>query len=373
MTRFGAPFLTLRPPDTPCRSPSPGRRIVYGDTGPSLYRWGSFFGLHAVPPTYRTSGCVPHPLRPESRRLAELHRAGDAGRQPGESGSWRLCPRAAAERVGARPTGISRALLNGDGMITRPSHPRRSRGSRRRRPCSAVYLCLFRSAGPGDDLSDPAYGTHRGSVSFGPVMIVWFVTLAVLGSGFCRCLRFRGDRPAPRLPSSHRTAGRAIRCSARCSCRTARSAVRRLGPAAAADRVRVVCVRAAALVITTRPGAMLLAAEAAPQVFFRLPRVGALPLSASPPRRRSSGGGGSTALISGAFSLTPRRAAWLRATPHIDHTSAADGRSTFRGELGAEVCTIAIVIASATSSRVARPMDRGHIAWSEAISFTLAT
>ena len=64
------------------------------------------------------------------------------------------------------------------------------------------------------------HGTHRVGRLFGPIMVVWFVVIAVLGivSLVAAAGRADGGRSrATRSPSSANTAGTASRCSARCS------------------------------------------------------------------------------------------------------------------------------------------------------------
>ena len=61
------------------------------------------------------------------------------------------------------------------------------------------------------------HGTHRVGGMFGPIMVVWFVVIAVLGiaSLVQQSGRAHGHRPAPRrVASSWSTAGMGLPCSA---------------------------------------------------------------------------------------------------------------------------------------------------------------
>ena len=243
--------------------------VVYGDIGTSpLYAMREcFFGSHSVPPTHDNvlgvlSLIIYSLLLVISiKYVAIVMRADNQGEggvlaltaldsRPGRR--WRR-----AVTAGRRPADPDRArhLRHGAALRRRHDHAG-DHGARRRRRARGrdAAVPAVRRADHGRDsdraLSDSEYGTHRVGGLFGPIMVVWFVALAVLGvsvdrapAGGARRVRSASCRrvlPRQRLHRLRRARRRVPRRHRR------RSAVRRHGAfRQAADPPRVVRARAA--------------------------------------------------------------------------------------------------------------------------------
>jgi KUP system potassium uptake protein len=165
--------------------------VVYGDIGTSpLYAMREcFFGTHSVPPTTENilgvlSLIIYSLLLVISvKYMALVLRANNKG----EGGILALTSLLPARGSGA-PTALvllgifGAALLYGDGMIT-PAITVLSaiEGTTVATPLFARYVVPVSAAILIVVFSVQRYGTHRIGRLYGPVMVVWFVTLAILG------------------------------------------------------------------------------------------------------------------------------------------------------------------------------------------------
>jgi KUP system potassium uptake protein len=173
--------------------------VVYGDIGTSvLYAMREcFFGSHSVPPTHDNvlgvlSLIIYSLLLVISiKYVAIVMRADNHGEGgvlaltalvPGRSGVSRV-PRLAAGRPILIALGIfGTALLYGDGMITPAiSVLGAVEGLEVATPLFQPYVVPITVVILAGLFLIQKYGTHRVGGLFGPVMIVWFVTLAGLG------------------------------------------------------------------------------------------------------------------------------------------------------------------------------------------------
>ena len=345
--------------------------VVFGDIGTSpLYAMREcFFGSHAVPPTpgniLGVLSLIVYSLVLviSIKYVAVVMRADNQGEggilaltalvlpRPGTSGS-----RAFLILLGI----FGAALLYGDGMIT-PAITVLSavEGLTVATPLFDPYIVPVTVAILVGVFAIQRHGTHRIGVLFGPVMLVWFATLAALGRHVDRVGAHRADgvRPAARgavLPGERRHGFTVL---------GAVFLVVTGGEALYADMghfgkrpIRLawfVVVLPSLLMNYFGQGALLLTdAGAAEQPFFLLapawllvPMVGIATLAAII---------ASQALISGAFSLT-RQAIQLGYCPRmaILHTSSAEMGQIYVPQVNAllAVCTIAIVIGFKTRRR----------------------
>ena len=174
--------------------------VVYGDIGTSpLYALREcFFGSHAVAPTYGNvlgvlSLIIFSLLLVISiKYVALVMRADNQGEGgvlaltalvPGRSGNQSRVPRLAEGRPVLIALGIfGTALLYGDGMITPAITVLGAiEGLEVATPLFQPYVVPITVAILVGLFLIQKYGTHRLGGLFGPVMVVWFVTLAVLG------------------------------------------------------------------------------------------------------------------------------------------------------------------------------------------------
>jgi KUP system potassium uptake protein len=174
--------------------------VVYGDIGTSpLYALREcFFGSHAVPPTYGNvlgvlSLIIYSLLLVISVKYVVLvMRADNQGEGgvlaltaliPGRSGGRIGMPRLAEGRSILIAIGIfGTALLYGDGMITPAITVLGAiEGLEVVTPLFQPYVVPTSAAVLVGLFAIQKYGTHRLGGLFGPIMVVWFLTLAVLG------------------------------------------------------------------------------------------------------------------------------------------------------------------------------------------------
>jgi KUP system potassium uptake protein len=174
--------------------------VVYGDIGTSvLYAMREcFFGSHSVPPTHENVLGVLSlivyslVLVISIKYVAIVMRADNQGEGgvlaltsliPGHGGAGRGVPRLAVGRPILIALGIfGTALLYGDGMITPAiSVLGAIEGLEVATPLFQPYVVPITVGILIALFVIQRYGTHRVGGLFGPVMIAWFLTLAVLG------------------------------------------------------------------------------------------------------------------------------------------------------------------------------------------------
>jgi KUP system potassium uptake protein len=342
--------------------------VVYGDIGTSpLYAMREcFFGPHAVVPTYENVlGVLSLILYAlivivSFKYIVLVMRADNQG-EGGILALMSLVPRPSSSVLIL--LGIfGAALLYGDGMITPAvSILGAVEGLNAASPVfepwivpiSVVILVML--------FTIQQYGTHRVGGLFGPVMIVWFVTLAVLGIRWIvqvpQVLGAIDPRHAYTFFADNGWAGFAVLGAVFLAVTGGEALYADMGHFGRRPiRVAWFAFVLPALVINYfGQGALLLVEpDAAPQVFFRLaPSWLLLPLVGLSTAAAIIA---SQALISGAFSLT-RQAVQLGYVPRldIDHTSARAMGQVYVPQVnwGLMICTIAMVIGFGSSSRLA--------------------
>ena len=215
-------------------SRSPSRRgVVYGDIGTSpLYAMREcFFGSHSVPPTPENvlgvlSLIIYSLLLVISvKYIAIVHARGQPGRgrHPRAHGarSRRRTATASAAPLLILLGIFGAALLYGDGMITPAITVLGAvEGLKVATPLFEPYVVPVTVAILIGVFAIQKYGTHRVGNLFGPIMVVWFVTIAAAR----RAVDRRASRSCSRrsirgMPSRSfaSTACTGLRCSARSS------------------------------------------------------------------------------------------------------------------------------------------------------------
>ena len=342
--------------------------VVYGDIGTSpLYAMREcFFGPHAVVPTYENVlGVLSLILYAliiivSFKYIVLVMRADNQG-EGGILALMSLVPRPAGSVLIL--LGIfGAALLYGDGMITPAvSILGAVEGLNAASPVFEPWIVPISVGILVLLFTIQQYGTHRVGGLFGPVMIVWFVTLAVLGMRWIvqvpQVLGAIDPRHAYTFFADNGWAGFAVLGAVFLAVTGGEALYADMGHFGRRPiRVAWFAFVLPALVINYfGQGALLLVEpEAAPQVFFRLaPSWLLLPLVGLSTAAAIIA---SQALISGAFSLT-RQAVQLGYVPRldIDHTSARAMGQVYVPQVnwGLMVCTIAMVIGFGSSSRLA--------------------
>jgi KUP system potassium uptake protein len=350
--------------------------VVYGDIGTSpLYTIREcFFGSHSVPPTYENVlgvlSLVVYALIlvVSVKYIVVVMRADNQG----EGGILALTALVPAQRPGAVPgsgrpililLGIfGAALLYGDGMIT-PAITVLSatEGLQVITPLFAPYVVPTSVAILIGIFLIQQYGTHRVGVLFGPIMVIWFTVIAVMGLRWVALapavFGAVDPRHALRFFSEHGWHGFAVLGAVFLAVTGGEALYADMGHFGRRP-IRLAwfaLVFPALLSNYFGQGALLLLnPEAASQPFFLmappwalLPLVGLATCAAII---------ASQALISGAFSLT-RQAIQLGYAPRLDiaHTSSAEMGQVYVPQINwaLAVSTIVIVIGFKSSSALA--------------------
>ncbi|MEQ1728281.1 MAG: potassium transporter Kup [Vicinamibacterales bacterium] len=347
--------------------------VVYGDIGTSpLYALREcFYGSHSVPPTPENVLGVLSliiyslVLVISVKYIAIVMRADNHG-EGGILALTALLP-AGARNVPKWPVLVlmglfGAALLYGDGMITPAITVLGAiEGLKVATPMVDPYVVPITVVILVGVFAIQKQGTHRVGGLFGPVMVLWFIVLAVLGVYWLRMqpvvLTAVDPRHAVTFFVTHRLHGFAVLGAV--------FLVVTGGEALYADMghfgpkpIRIAwfaLVLPALLLNYFGQGALLLMnPEAAEQPFFKMaPTWALLPLVALATAAAIIA---SQALISGAFSLT-RQAIALGYSPRLDieHTSSAEVGQVYVPQVNwaLMVCTIAIVIGFQTSTALA--------------------
>ncbi len=347
--------------------------VVYGDIGTSpLYALREcFYGSHSVPPTHENVLGVLSLiiysliLVISVKYIAIVMRADNHG-EGGILALTALLP-AGARNVSRWPVLVlmglfGAALLYGDGMITPAITVLGAiEGLMVATPMVAPYVVPITVVILVGVFAIQKQGTHRVGGLFGPVMVLWFIVLAVLGVYWLRMqpvvLTAIDPRHAVTFFVTHRLHGFTVLGAV--------FLVVTGGEALYADMghfgpkpIRIAwfaLVLPALLLNYFGQGALLLMnPEAAEQPFFKMaPTWALLPLVALATAAAIIA---SQALISGAFSLT-RQAIALGYSPRLDieHTSSAEVGQVYVPQVNwaLMVCTIAIVIGFQTSTALA--------------------
>jgi KUP system potassium uptake protein len=347
--------------------------VVYGDIGTSpLYALREcFFGSHSVPPTHdNVLGVLSLiiyslVLVVSVKYIAIVMRADNQG-EGGILALTALVP-STKSSGGARPVLIllgifGAALLYGDGMITPAITVLGAvEGLEVVTPLFDPYVVPAAVAILVGIFAIQKYGTHRVGILFGPVMVTWFLVIAVLGVVWIArepvVMSAVDPRHAVRFFAEHGGHGFAVLGAV--------VLVVTGGEALYADMghfgkqpIRLAwfaLVLPALLLNYFGQGALLLLNEsAAQQPFFLLaPDWALLPLVGLATMAAIIA---SQALISGAFSLT-RQAIQLGYSPRldIDHTSSHEIGQVYvpQVNLALAISTIVIVIGFASSSALA--------------------
>ncbi len=177
--------------------------VVYGDIGTSpLYAMREcFFGSHSVPPTYANvlgvlSLIIYSLLLVISIKYVAIVMRADNQGEGGVLALTALVPGRAGDAGGASRLAVGRpvlvalgifgtALLYGDGMITPAiSVLGAIEGLEVVTPLFQPYIVPVTVVILIGVFLIQKYGTHRVGGLFGPVMVIWFVTLAALGIGW---------------------------------------------------------------------------------------------------------------------------------------------------------------------------------------------
>ncbi len=347
--------------------------VVYGDIGTSpLYAMREcFFGSHSVPPTpENVLGVLSLIIYSlilviSVKYIAIVMRADNHG-EGGILALTALLP-AGARNVPKWPVLVllglfGAALLYGDGMIT-PAITVLSaiEGLKVATPLINPYVVPVTVVILIGVFAIQKQGTHRVGRLFGPVMVIWFIVIAVLGVHWLLLqpvvLTAVDPRHAVTFFVTHRLHGFAVLGAV--------FLVVTGGEALYADMghfgprpIRIAwfaLVLPALLLNYFGQGALLLIdPTAAEQPFFRMtPAWALLPMVALATAAAIIA---SQALISGAFSLT-RQAIALGYVPRLDieHTSSAEVGQVYVPQVNwaLMVCTIAIVIGFQTSTALA--------------------
>jgi KUP system potassium uptake protein len=347
--------------------------VVYGDIGTSpLYAMREcFFGSHSVPPTHENVlgvlSLIIYSLLVviSIKYIAIVMRADNQG-EGGILALTSLLPRNEPNGLG-RPAlvlaGIfGAALLYGDGMITPPITVLGAvEGLKIATPLFDSFVVPIAVALLLVIFSIQQYGTHRVGRMFGPIMVIWFLTLATLGiSWIVRMPQVLGavdPRHAVWFFQEHGWHGFAVLGTV--------FLVVTGGEALYADMghfgkqpIRIAwfaLVLPGLLLNYFGQGALLLSNEAAAhQPFFLLaPSWALIPLVLLATAAAIIA---SQALISGAFSLT-RQAVQLGYSPRldIDHTSSQEMGQVYVPQVnwGLMAATIVIVIGFKSSGALA--------------------
>ena len=341
--------------------------VVYGDIGTSpLYALREcFFGSHSVPPTHENvlgvlSLIIYSLVLVISIKYVVIVMRADNQGEGGVLALTALIPSRAGVAGGPARLAVGRpllialgifgtALLYGDGMITPAiSVLGAVEGLEVVTPLFRPYVVPATLVILVGLFAIQKYGTHRVGGLFGPVMVIWFVTIAALGVvwitrapavlaafdprhavTFFVCQRLRRIRGARRrVPGGH----------------GGRGALRRHGPLRkTSDPIGVVRLRVAG------PGAELPRPRraAADQSHRRASILSARAVVGPAAAGRALHGGGDHR-VTGAdlrfvFHHTPGHSAWTRASPRRGaHVGARDGPDLrAAGELGADVCDVA--------------------------------
>ena len=211
--------------------------VVYGDIGTSpLYALREcFFGSHSVPPTHENvlgvlSLIIYSLLLVISIKYVAIVMRADNQGEGGVLALTALDSRPGARRPGTPRLAVGRpilialgifgtALLYGDGMITPAiSVLGAIEGLEVATPLFQPYVVPITVVILVGLFVIQKYGTHRLGGLFGPIMVLWFATLAVLGVVWT-CDSRRCSAPSTRATpstSSTTTASSASRCLARC-------------------------------------------------------------------------------------------------------------------------------------------------------------
>jgi KUP system potassium uptake protein len=345
--------------------------VVYGDIGTSpLYAMREcFFGSHAVAPTFdNVLGVLSLIIYSlliviSIKYIAVVMRADNQG----EGGILALA--ALLPRNRPRTTGVlvlmgifGAALLYGDGMITPAITVLGAvEGLKVVTPFFDSYVVTIAVMILIGIFAIQRHGTHRVGNLFGPIMVIWFATIAILGLHSLMqapvVLTAVDPRHAVGFFLEHEWHGLAVLGAV--------FLVVTGGEALYADMghfgkrpIRLAwfaLVLPALLLNYFGQGALLLRMpSAAEQPFFLLaPDWGLLPLVALATAAAIIA---SQALISGAFSLT-RQAVQLGYCPRldIDHTSSAEMGQVYVPQVNTAlmICTLAIVIGFKSSSALA--------------------
>jgi KUP system potassium uptake protein len=353
--------------------------VVYGDIGTSpLYAMREcFFGSHAVPPTYENvlgvlSLIIYALLLVVSIKYVVIVLRADNQGEGGILALTALIPGRGAGGVGGQRLAIGRpilialgifgtALLYGDGMITPAiSVLGAIEGLEVVTPLFSPYVVPVTVTILVALFLIQRYGTHRVGGLFGPVVILWFVTIAVLG------VVWIGRAPAVlgALDPRHALTFFGANGFAGFAVLGAVFLVVTGGEALYADmghfgrrpiRIAWFALVLPALVLNyLGQGALLLINPQADQPFFMLaPSWALLPLVAI---ATAAAVIASQALISGSFSIT-RQAIQLGLAPRLDveHTSERAMGQIYVPQVnwGLMVATVAIVIGFGSSSNVA--------------------
>ena len=353
--------------------------VVYGDIGTSvLYAMREcFFGSHSVPPTYDNvlgvlSLIIYSLLLVISiKYVAIVMRADNQGEGgvlaltalvPGRGGVTAGVPRLATGRPILIALGIfGTALLYGDGMITPAiSVLGAIEGLEVATPLFRPYVVPLTVAIIVGLFLIQKYGTHRVGGMFGPIMVIWFVTLAGLG------VTWIAQRPVVLLAFDprHAVAFFADNGFVGFTVLGAVFLVVTGGEALYADmghfgrfpiRLAWFALVLPALVLNyLGQGALLLNHPQTDHPFFRLaPSWGLLPLVGISTAAAIIA---SQALISGSFSIT-RQAIQLGLTPRleVEHTSAREMGQIYLPQVNWALmfATVIIVVGFGSSSALA--------------------
>jgi KUP system potassium uptake protein len=342
--------------------------VVFGDIGTSpLYAMREcFFGPHAVAPTYENvlgvlSLILYSLLLIVAFKYIVLVMRADNQGEGGILALMSLVPRPAGSVLVL--LGIfGAALLYGDGMITPAITVLGAiEGLQAVTPVFepwvvpisvVILIALF---------TIQKYGTHRVGGLFGPIMVVWFATLAVLGLRWVvqvpQVFGAIDPRHAYTFFHDNGWTGFAVLGAVFLSVTGAEALYADMGHFGRRPiRTAWFAIVLPALVINYfgQGALLLLQPEAAPQVFFRLaPSWALLPLVGLSTAAAIIA---SQALISGAFSLT-RQAIQLGYVPRldIDHTSERTMGQVYVPQVNwaLMISTIAMVIGFGSSSRLA--------------------
>jgi KUP system potassium uptake protein len=347
--------------------------VVYGDIGTSpLYALREcFFGSHSVPPTHENvlgvlSLIIYSLLLVISIKYIVIVMRADNQGEGGILALTALIPPRQANGIGSPVLvllGIfGAALLYGDGMITPAITVLGAiEGLNVATPLFQPYVVPVTVIILIAIFTIQRYGTHRVGNLFGPIMVLWFLTIALLGTSWILkqpvVLSAIDPRHAATFFGEHGLHGFAVLGAV--------FLVVTGGEALYADmghfgkhpiRVAWFALVLPALVLNyLGQGALLLLDEtAAQQPFFLLaPNWALLPLVALATAAAIIA---SQALISGAFSLT-RQAVQLGYSPRldIDHTSSLEIGQVYVPQINwaLMVCTILIVIGFGSSSALA--------------------